>query len=72
MIAERPPHIVDEAELLKLTHYKSRGHLEKWLVNNRIKYFRAKAGKLFTTVGLMEAAKNPHHAGPEPIVPFEF
>lgn len=49
--------LVSEADLLDSTGYAHRGHLENWLRDNRIEYWRGKDGKLFTTVGLMEAAK---------------
>lgn len=49
--------LVSEAELLDKTGYESRGWLEKWLRENKIKYWKGRDGKIVTTIGLMEASK---------------
>ncbi|HVT35661.1 MAG TPA: DUF4224 domain-containing protein [Nevskiaceae bacterium] len=49
--------IVQEEELLKSTGFEKRGWLENWLREQGIEYFRGKDGRVFTTVGLLEAAK---------------
>lgn len=49
--------IVEEEALLQATGYADRGWLERWLRANRVKYFRGKDDRLFTTIGLLEASK---------------
>lgn len=49
--------VLTESQLAESTGYKRRGDLEKYLQEQGIKFFTGKGGKLWTTTGLVEAAK---------------
>lgn len=51
--------IIGEPELMAATGYEHRGHLERWLRENRVPYFRGRAGVIFTTARLLDSAKLP-------------
>lgn len=63
---------VHEPELLAATGYEHRGHLERWLRENRVPYFRGRRGALFTTTRLLESAKLPQADGPASAPAIEF
>lgn len=52
-------NIIREPELMAATGYEHRGHLERWLRENRVPYFRGRAGVIFTTARLLDSAKLP-------------
>ena len=41
--------LVSIKDLMKVTGYKSAGHIESWLQKNHIPYFQGKKGRIFTT-----------------------
>ena len=57
-------NIIREPELMAATGYEHRGHLERWLRENRVPYFRGRRGALFTTARLLESAKLPQADSP--------
>lgn len=56
--------IIREPELLAATGYDHRGHLERWLRDNRVPYFRGRAGVIFTTARLLESVHLPQAGSP--------
>lgn len=64
--------IIREPELLAATGYEHRGHLERWLRENRVPYFRGRAGVIFTTARLLDSAKLPQADGPASAPVIEF
>ncbi len=49
-------HLVSTEDLMKVTGYKKAGHVESWLQNNHILYFRGKDGYIFTTIQKLNEA----------------
>lgn len=47
-------NVLLEEDLLAMTGYESVGWLERWLNEQRIKFFRGKDGRIFTTIALLE------------------
>lgn len=47
-------NVLLEEDLLAMTGYESVGWLERWLNEQRIKFFRGKDGRIFTTITLLE------------------
>ena len=56
--------IIREPELMEATGYDHRGHLERWLRNNHVPYFRGRGGALFTTQRLLESVHLPQSGTP--------
>ena len=65
-------NIIREPELLAATGYEHRGHLERWLRENRVPYFRGRAGVIFTTARLLDSAKLPQAGAPDAANAIEF
>ena len=42
--------LVSTEDLMKVTGYKSAGHIESWLQKNHIPYIRGKEGNILTTI----------------------
>lgn len=47
--------IVQQEALLQATGYKQLGSLERWLRNNRIRFYIGKGGHIWTTEHALEA-----------------
>lgn len=47
--------IITQTDLEEMLGYKRAGDIARWLRDNEIKYFY-KQGRIFTTIGLIEAA----------------
>ena len=43
-------NLVSTEDLMKVTGYKKAGHVESWLQQNHIAYFRGKQGNIITTI----------------------
>ena len=43
-------NLVSTEDLMKVTGYKTAGHIESWLQNNHIPYFRGKERNIITTI----------------------
>lgn len=65
-------NIIHEPELMAATGYERRGHLERWLRENRVPYFRGRAGVIFTTARLLDSAKLPQAGDPGAANEIEF
>lgn len=65
-------NIIHEPELMAATGYEHRGHLERWLRENRVPYFRGRAGVIFTTARLLDSAKLPQAGAPDAANEIEF
>jgi len=48
--------LVSKEDLLKVTGYKKVGHVESWLQQNHIPYFRGKQGNIITTIDKINQA----------------
>ena len=42
-------NLISTEDLMKVTGYKSTGHIESWLQKNHIPYIRGKEGNIITT-----------------------
>ena len=51
------PAFVSQDELAEQTGFKRQGDLERHLREEGIQFFRGKGNKIWTTIGLIEAAK---------------
>lgn len=56
-MSDAASQILTEDDLLKITQFESRGHLERCLTEQRIPYFRGRGGIIWTTLHLVESAK---------------
>ncbi len=64
--------IIQEPELMAATGYDHRGHLERWLKDNKVPYYRGRAGVIFTTCRLLESVHLPQSGGPAAANEIEF
>ena len=48
--------LVSTEDLMKVTGYKTAGHIESWLQNNHIPYFRGKERNIITTIDKINEA----------------
>lgn len=55
VIASMNNQIITQTDLEEMLGYKRAGDIARWLRDNKIKYFY-KQGRIFTTIGLIEAA----------------